>query len=243
MSKMKAKDFVSMAKKIATKYKTLYIMGCFGAPMTAANKKRYTHNNVYNRQPSRAKKINAATSDTFGFDCICLIKGILWGWDGDANKKYGGAVYNSNGVPDVNADKMMRYCTKVSRDFKHIEVGEVVHMTGHIGIYIGNGLAVECTPIWKDGVQITAVGNIGKKEGYKTRTWTDHGTLKFVDYTKEETAKEPAKAPTAKTYTVKKGDTLSAIAKKYKTTVEKLAKANNIKNPNIINIGQVIKIV
>ena len=44
------------------------------------------------------------------------------------------------------------------------------------------------------------------------------------------------------TYTVKKGDTLSGIAKKYKTTVKKLVEINNIKNPDLINIGQVIKL-
>ena len=31
--------FVEIAKSIATDYKTLYIMGCFGAPMNEANKK------------------------------------------------------------------------------------------------------------------------------------------------------------------------------------------------------------
>lgn len=40
------------------------------------------------------------------------------------------------------------------------------------------------------------------------------------------------------TYTVKKGDTLSAIAKKYNTTVKKLASLNNIKNVNKIYVGQ-----
>lgn len=44
------------------------------------------------------------------------------------------------------------------------------------------------------------------------------------------------------TYTVKKGDTLSAIAKKYNTTVAALVKLNNIKNANIINVGQVLKL-
>lgn len=43
-------------------------------------------------------------------------------------------------------------------------------------------------------------------------------------------------------YTVKKGDTLSGIAKKYNTTVSKLAKDNNIKNINLIYIGQKIVI-
>lgn len=40
------------------------------------------------------------------------------------------------------------------------------------------------------------------------------------------------------TYTVVWGDTLSAIAKKYNTTVSALAKLNNISNPNYIVVGQ-----
>lgn len=44
------------------------------------------------------------------------------------------------------------------------------------------------------------------------------------------------------TYIVKKGDTLSAIAKKYGTTVSKIAKKNSIKNVNKIYVGQVLKI-
>lgn len=46
----------------------------------------------------------------------------------------------------------------------------------------------------------------------------------------------------ATTYTVKRGDTLSAIAKKYGTTVSALAKLNNIQNVNLIYVGQVLKI-
>ena len=44
------------------------------------------------------------------------------------------------------------------------------------------------------------------------------------------------------TYTVKKGDTLSAIAKKYGVTYQFLAKINNIPDPNKIYVGQVIKL-
>lgn len=48
--------------------------------------------------------------------------------------------------------------------------------------------------------------------------------------------------PTEQTYTVKKGDTLSAIAKKYGTTVQALAKKNGIKDANKIYAGQVLKV-
>lgn len=42
----------------------------------------------------------------------------------------------------------------------------------------------------------------------------------------------------SKTYIVKKGDTLSSIAKNYGTTYQKIASDNNIKNPNLIYPGQ-----
>lgn len=177
---MKASEFVEKLKDIALNHKTLYVMGCFGAPMTAANKKRYTDNHSYNRQASRTKLINAATADTFGFDCVCLIKGVLWGWDGSKTKLYGGAKYASNDVPDIGADAMINKCSNISTNFNKIKIGEAVWTKGHIGVYIGNGLAVECTPKWKNKVQITAC-NCTKK-GYETRTWTKHGELPYIEY-------------------------------------------------------------
>ena len=178
---MKAADFVAELKDIATNYKTLYVMGCFGAPMTAANKKRYIDHHPYNKQPARVKLINAASADTFGFDCVCLIKGVLWGWSGDKSKVYGGAKYAINGVPDVDANTMINLCSEVSTDFSKIEVGEAVWTNGHIGVYIGNGLAIECTPAWKNRVQITACNC--SKPGYNTRKWKKHGKLPYIDYT------------------------------------------------------------
>jgi murein DD-endopeptidase MepM/ murein hydrolase activator NlpD len=43
-------------------------------------------------------------------------------------------------------------------------------------------------------------------------------------------------------YTVKKGDTLSDIAKQYGTTYQEIAKQNGISNPNLIHVGQQLKI-
>lgn len=174
-------QFVNKLKNIAENYDTLYVMGCFGSPMNAANRRRFCDNHSYNRQPARTAMIQAAKPTTFGFDCVCLIKGVLWGWTGDKNKVYGGAAYASNGVPDYGADMMITVCSDVSTDFSDIEVGEAVWMPGHIGVYIGNGLAVECSPKWKNGVQITACNCTIK--GYNRRNWTKHGKLPYIEYT------------------------------------------------------------
>ena len=44
-------------------------------------------------------------------------------------------------------------------------------------------------------------------------------------------------------YIVKKGDNLWSIAKKYKTTVDKIANVNNILDENKIDIGQKLLII
>lgn len=178
-------EFVQKIKEVATDHKTLYVMGCFGAPLKEEYKERYCNNYEYNKQPARTAMIRAASADTFGFDCVCLIKGVLWGWNGDKNHVYGGAEYCSNGVPDIDENAMINSCSGVTADFSKIEVGEAVWMDGHIGVYIGDGLAVECTPAWENKVQITAIRNIGIKSGYNYRTWTKHGKLPYFTYVKE----------------------------------------------------------
>lgn len=126
---MKASELAQKLIDCATKYKTLYVMGCFGAPMSATNKKRYTTNQSYNKRPERTAKINAASADTFGFDCVCLFKGMLWGWKGDVNAVYGGASYQSNGVPDTTIQAIAKSCKDVSTDFSKVEAGEFCGMT------------------------------------------------------------------------------------------------------------------
>ena len=58
---------------------------------------------------------------------------------------------------------------------------------------------------------------------------------------KQEPKAEP-KQTTSKTHVVQKGETLSKIAKKYKTTVKALVEKNNIKDKNKIYVGQVLKV-
>lgn len=220
-----AKELAMAAEAVAKNYKTLYIMGCFGAPMNDKNKARYTKNHSYNKDATRTAMIKAASADTFGFDCVCLIKGLLWGWSGDTSKTYGGAKYASNDVPDIGADAMIKKCSDVSTDFSKIEVGEAVWKSGHIGIYIGNGLAVECTPSWDNCVQITACNCY--KTGYNRRVWTKHGKLPYVTYTVEEKVEEKAEEKVEKpatTTSVEATDSaksfLKTLAGTYKVTAK-----------------------
>lgn len=68
-----------------------------------------------------------------------------------------------------------------------------------------------------------------------------NGTVKIIYDNGEKVSAADKKAEKAEavTYTVKKGDTLYAIAKKYNSTVAKILTANKtrIKNPNFIQIG------
>ena len=47
---------------------------------------------------------------------------------------------------------------------------------------------------------------------------------------------------TAEMYTVESGDTLTGIAKRFGTTVDRLVQDNGIKNPDLIFTGQVLKV-
>ena len=208
MTIMNSNVFVGKAIDIANNYNTLYVMGCFGAPLVGSNVNRYCNNHSYNKKSSRTKMIKSVADKNppyYGFDCVCLIKGILWGWNGDVSKTYGGAKYSSNDVPDVSADGMIKKCYDVSTNFSNIVVGEVVWMSGHIGIYIGNGLAIEATPSWDNKVQITAVKNIGTKSGYNARKWTNHGKLPYINYSTQTPSITPN--PTTTRSYLMKGDT------------------------------------
>lgn len=206
---MDSKIFVEKLKEIAAKHKTLYVNGCFGSFLS--DKKRWTTNTAYNRKPERAAKINSASNDTAGFDCVCLIKGVLWGWNGDKSKPHGGAVYKSNGVPDIDEYNMINQCSEISFDFSNITVGEAVWMPGHIGVYIGDGLVVEASPAWKDGVQITACNC--SKNGYNRRDWVKHGKLPYIDYNVSKKPEKPANNFLPARGYFKRGDTGAKVEK------------------------------
>lgn len=183
---MNSSEFIEKAVEIALNYKTTYGNGMFGFPLDtkAVSRAELNPASAWWYNETRKEKLkDLYERGYFGFDCVCLIKAILWGWNGDRNKDNGGAIYESNGVKDYSENYIISdVCTSTTDDFTKILPGEFLWKSGHCGIYIGNGLAVECSPGWDDGVQITAVANIGIKAAYHATTWTKHGKLPYIRY-------------------------------------------------------------
>ncbi len=219
---MTTQAFCDKLADIANNRKTAYMLGPWGWPATAKMIQRATtqgSNAKTNRQ--WLPQANAIKDKGFLFDCVGLIKGVLWGWDGDLSRTYGGAGYACNGVPDYDAKKMIDCCRDVSTDFSNIVPAEAVWMDGHIGVYVGSGVVVEATPKWRGGVQRSTLANTA---GTKTRpgtagarTWTKHGKLPWVDYAAQETEKEDDDMTYYKT--------INDVPSYYRAAVDKAVKA------------------
>lgn len=203
MAKMKLETFLSQCDK-ALKSHTVYATGAFGASIGdyPDQKTRYStnmYNTVYKQDKADgyseadakkdakawAQKVVTAANNPpcWAFDCVGLVKGIIWGWNAVEKHVYGGAVYKSNGLDDIGAgpDGLISKCTDVSTDFSKIVPGELLWLNGHVGIYVGDGMAIECTTAWDNNVQKVECWNV-KKTG-RGRAWTKHGKLStWVDY-------------------------------------------------------------
>lgn len=183
---MDNRQFVETCCKLAQSELTVYAKGMYGKKLTKAiiNDKARQYPQWYN-----ADKVVSLNTKIgyYGFDCVCMIKGILWGWE---NVKYG-----TNGVSDMAANSIIAktYSEGISTDFTKIEKGEIVWKDGHVGVYIGDGIVVECTNTYKDGVQFSALANVkAPNKTYTTRChgkyttkqvrWEKHAKLKYIDY-------------------------------------------------------------
>lgn len=117
------------------------------------------------------KFLNTKNKGVLLADCSGLIKGILWGYPSNGQ-------YKSNGVPDVNANTIIsKYCKNVTTDMTKLKKGYAIWLSGHIGVYVGNGYVIECTPNWNNGVQ---------KVKRTKRNWTKCGALNWIDYSEEK---------------------------------------------------------
>ncbi len=100
-------------------------------------------------------------------DCIGLIKGYCW-YNGDS-----GFTYNSNGMPDVGANRLFDEATEKGDISTIPEIpGIAVWAEGHIGVYIGDGTVIEAMST-KDGVKMTRV---------EDRPWTNWCKIPYIEY-------------------------------------------------------------
>lgn len=169
-------------------------------------------------------------------DCSGLIKGFMMTRDN------GQIVYTPS--LDLGANTYYNRATEKGTIKTMPDIpGLGVWKEGHIGVYIGNGEVIEARG-FDYGVQ---------KYKLSDRPYTKWLKIPGLEYTsipespqpvpepKPEPAPEPKPEP--KTYKVKKGDTLTKIAKAHKVTLKKLIAANpQIKNPDLIHPGDIITI-
>lgn len=183
MAKMSVDKFIAQLNKAVNSH-TVYGSGGFGASIGnyPDQLKRYYDNTLKRCGQSYADKVKAEGSKPpcWCFDCNGLVKAIIWGWDAVEKDIYGGATYKSNGLNDLSVDGLIKACDEVSTDFSKIVAGELLWMSGHVGVYIGNGMAIECTTAWDDKVQKVECWNV--KKTARGRTWTKHGKLPWIDY-------------------------------------------------------------
>lgn len=88
-----------------------------------------------------------------------------------------------------------------------------------------------------------SLSSISSRYGVSVKAIMSYNRLSNPNVIREgQVLKIPSSEPTNFEYTIKKGDSLSSIAKKYGTNATAISKLNGIRNANRIAIGQVIKI-
>jgi len=129
------------------------------------------------------------------------------------------------------------------------EFVEIKHANGVSSLYahmLKGSRTVSVGDIVKAGQKIGEVGSTGQSTGNHlhleikvNRKFVD--PMKYLKSLETFATSNPVSEENI-TYIVKRGDTLSKIAKKYNTSVARIASENRIKNPNVISVGQVLKI-
>lgn len=140
--------------------------------------------------------------------------------------------YGTISVPDKVSSKAL---PKVDRSVTQAEIDEVKKLNA--GIQASKDKQTDTKPVGTRGD--------GSKGGTRGRKGNARTTAKPAAITTTTTSiTTPASTPTenASTYTIQRGDTLGAIAKRYGTTVAELAKLNNIKNVNRIYAGHTLNL-
>jgi murein DD-endopeptidase MepM/ murein hydrolase activator NlpD len=127
---------------------------------------------------------------------------------------------------------------------QEVNQGQVIGLSGGSGLGSMTGYGPHLhLSIRRGGTPTTGVGNMDFETLVSGSPAPSVAPAKPAAAPKPATAKAPAKPKTnAKTYKVVSGDNLTKIAKAHGTTVAALVKLNNIKDKNLINVGQVLKV-
>ena len=112
----------------------------------------------------------------------------------------------------------------------NLSLAELVHANPQL-LTAGMKLTIPAPPGASPATSGTSGGSAGGTAGTGTGTETSTGG-----------SSGGSETITSVTYTVKAGDTLSAIAIKFHTTVKAIADLNHIPDPNLISVGQLLKI-
>ncbi len=110
-------------------------------------------------------------------DCVGLVKGYAW-FDPEAQS----IGYGINGMPDIGTEQMIAWCQeKGSMDTMPEIPGLLLWMNGHVGIYIGDGHAIEAMGTHHGVVKTQVAG----------RGWKLWGKIPSIEYIEEAQETEP----------------------------------------------------
>lgn len=106
------------------------------------------------------------------------------------------------------------------------------------------GVTVPGNSNWEEwvGFQYSNMGEIAGIDGYVDRDQYTDGIFLSDTSSLPENIDLPESSDSGSTYVVQRGDTLSSIAMRFGTSVQTLVNLNDIQNPNLIYVGQVLTI-
>ena len=101
--------------------------------------------------------------------------------------------------------------------------------------------SLENTPTGNFG-ELSFVGSVPAPAQTETSTSPNNPAAPAPEPTPAPVTEEPAVASEIQEYRVQAGDSLNAIAARFSVSVSRLQEFNNISNPNMIRVGQLIRI-
>lgn len=190
------KQLASFCEKVYSE-KWCYWYGTYGKKCSQAlyNEKRKQYPEQYTASRENGYMTDIRNGKTCA-DCAGMLKAFFWkGGNTEATPKYA-----SNGFKDRGADSIFKLCKEYGVISTIPDIpGLVVWRSGHIGVYVGNGMTIEMKGFAYDCV----------RQKVEQGTWTHWGklpkdVLEYIDgkISTEEPIKEPNLENTKDNYQV-----------------------------------------